>query len=209
MAGKMSMDHLWRLGNSIKKWLVFAFFAVFVTACLPTSENPLPISAEAPLDRALFGAWIGNIDGEDEPVFLHFIETADQKTKAILVTVQTPEDTDGGWAEFDVTSSALPNGTFLNLYWRRSDGERVEDLPGIHLVRYRMNTEGALELYMINADLAEQAINEGALEGTVTSSGMTRSIRMTASSEDLAAYVSAQNPSELFSDYYGTFKPAL
>ncbi len=196
-------------GNPIVKWAFAAILTLLVAACLPTSQNPLPVSADAPLDPALFGAWIGTLEDEESPVFLHFIKTVEGNHKAILVTVQTPEEPDGGWAEFDVTSSSLSNGKFLNLYWTENDGNAVEELQGFHLMRYELDTKDTLSLFFIDGDKVADAIDTGALDGTVSSPGMTRSVRITASSENLATYVTFQKPMELFSETYGTFKPAL
>ena len=195
--------------NPILKWTICTALAIFLAACLPTAQNPLPVSADHPLDKALYGAWIGSVEDEEDPVLLHFLETVDGKHKAILVTVQTPDDSDGGWAEFDVTSSTLSNGNFLNLYWTESDGEAVEELQGFHLMRYELGADDTLSLFFIDGDMIAEAIEEGALDGTVSSSGMTKSIRMTASSEKLAAYIESQNPMKLFAEAYGTFKPAF
>ncbi len=183
--------------------------ALTLAACLPTAQNPLPTSETEPLDRRLMGAWIGSIDDEDQPVFLHFVETVERKLKAILVTAQTADEADGGWAEFDVTSSRLTNGHYLNVYWTESDGQPVEELNGFHLMRYTLNDEGVLALYFADADRFETAIQDGTLAGSVSSSGLSRTIRITASSAELAAFVDAQPPGDLFPELYGEFKQAI
>ena len=180
-----------------------------VSACVPTSENSLPVSADMPLDTVLYGAWLGQVDAEDDPVFLHFVKTQDGNSKAILVTVQRDGEPDGGWAEFDVTSSKLTNGTYLNVYWTESDGQAVEDLNGTHLIRYVLDADGKLSLYFIDADLVREAIDDGALAGEVKSSGMTTQIRITATSDALAVFVESKDPDTLFSEFYGSFEKAI
>ncbi|MCG8403666.1 MAG: hypothetical protein MI923_00580, partial [Phycisphaerales bacterium] len=170
--------------------------ALALAACLPTAQNPLPTSETEPLDRRLMGAWIGTIEDEEEPVFLHFVETVERKIKAILVTVQTTGEPDGGWAEFDVTSSQLANGRYLNVYWTENDGQSVEELNGFHLMRYTLSDDGVLALYFADAEKLETAIQDGTLAGNVSSSGLSRTIRITASSAELAAFVEAQPPGE-------------
>ncbi len=199
------------LKNKLRIWQLvgIGYIVALLAACVPTSENPLPVSADTPLDTALYGAWLGQVDAEDDPVFLHFVKTQDGNNKAILVTVQDEGEPDGGWAEFDVTSSSLASGTFLNLFWTESDGEPVEDLKGIHLVRYILDTDGKLSLYFIDADLLQEAIENGTLEGDITSSGLTNRIRITASSDALADFVDSNDPDTLFSEFYGSFKKAI
>ena len=180
-----------------------------VSACVPTSENPLPVSPDAPFDSVLYGAWLGKVDAEDDPVFLHFVKLQNGSSKAILVTVQDEGEPDGGWAEFDVTSSSLANGTFLNLFWTESDGEPVEDFNGIHLVRYILDADGKLSLYFMDNELVYDAIEDGTLAGEIKSSGLTSRARMTASSDALADFIESKDPDILFSEFYGSFEKAI
>lgn len=185
------------------------FMAFAVSACLPTSENPLPVSPTTPLDRALLGSWIGELADEDEPVLLNFIETANQKTMAILINIATPEDSESGWAEFEATSANLTNGTYLNLFWTENDGEAVEDLQGYHLMRYEIDDEGTLLLFFIDHEILSEAIEDGELAGEILSTGLSKTARVTASTEDLATYVESQDAALLFPEFYGAFKPAI
>ena len=192
-------------GESVRVFLA-GLLLVVLSACVPTSENPLPVSAEQPLSPQLLGSWIGRLEDEDGPVFLHFVETNDSKTMAVLINGATEDDPESGWAEFRATSSELTNGTYLNLYWTENDGEPVEDFPGYHLMRYLIDEDGNLTLYFIDSDILDDAIDSGALAGEIKSSGMTRSVRITASTDDLAAFVQSHDAETLFPELYGTFR---
>ena len=69
-----------------------------------------------------------------------------------------------------------------------------------------MTDEESLELRWISEDKLQEALENGSLKGQSSGSGFTRTLRVTATSEELSAFIRSQPIDELFDETIGGFK---
>lgn len=185
------------------------FCLVFLSACIPTSENPITSQDSIPPDDRLLGAWKGYFGDDDEAAFLHIVDFGDETQAAYrAVMIGYDEDTpqDGGIARFDITTAKIDDNTFMNARWLTDDDKPVEDeMVGFYLVRYIMMDDKSLTLRWISEEKFQSAVEEGSLRGESTGSGFMQSLRVTATSEELTAFIRSQSVDDLFDETIGAF----
>jgi hypothetical protein len=80
-----------------------------------------------------------------------------------------------------------------------------------YLARYRIETGGALSIWLMSEKAASKAINNDKLAGKINvkdtgDSATERDVTITSSTEHLAAFVKKSDPEILFAEKFGTFK---
>lgn len=174
--------------------VLIVLIALALSACLPASDQPLTPAGEATADTRLLGTWLWR--GEREVGYLH-IATGDTPGQLKIVEVsQTPDKGAEKDQEYLAHASRTASGDYLNL--------RVGDAPsaaGYLLVRYRFDATGALEFALMSASPVKQAIQQGALAGSVTKKeGWASEVRITATPEALRAFIDGRQ-ADLFDEY--------
>jgi hypothetical protein len=173
-----------------------AVAALTLSACFVTSVNRVD-GTGVDADPALIGTWRGlDEDGKiEKDVFLHVIA---HKTGEGL-----------GLALIDKDSFMIMDGTtvqagphrYLNTTFKDMPGTSNEDraLMGLHIVKYEVKGK-ALNLWLLDSIKVTDAVEDGKIKGKVEGTGMTKSVRLTASPEELNAFFSKPDASQFFQD---------
>ena len=66
------MTHNRARQKSYVKWLSL-IIALTLTACLPTSENPVTNPGRSAIDADLIGTWYGALEEGDDALYLHVL----------------------------------------------------------------------------------------------------------------------------------------
>lgn len=170
--------------------------ALTLSACFVTSVHRVD-GTGVDADPALIGTWRGlDEDGKvEKDVFLHVIG---HKSGEGL-----------GLALIDKNSFMILDGTtvqagpyrYLNATFKEIPGMTGEDraLLGLHIIKYEVKGR-TLHLSLMDSTKVADAIEDGALKGKVEGSGLSRTVRLTASSEELNAFFSKPQSAQYFQD---------
>lgn len=165
-----------------------AAIAVWLAGCLPESEHPIAPADPQENDARLWGAWVN--EAEDEFIVAHVLAT--EQHTLHLVTVDHGVEGLGGVDEYDAHVTRLPQGDYLNILVTGSE-------TGYVMAKYRFDGKDQVMIAMAKDAALTQAVQSGALAGTVTDEGGTPDLRITASSEQWQAYL-AKAPADLFGE---------
>ena len=180
--------------------LRIALVALALASCSPPeSPNPLSDPATAKADKRLDGIFVGRLGDTDGMVRLVPKEGA--RFDLVLVVDDSPKG--AVVLTYDAFPTALAGKTYLNL--RRKTftdtyAEKFELSPDYIFARYEFDKSGALTLWTMDSSPVSAAVKEGKLKGKEGDP-----VKLTASTEELAAFVSAAKPDELWHPF-GTFK---
>jgi hypothetical protein len=173
-----------------------ALSSLLLSACFVTSQNPVD-GTGVDADPQLIGAWRGlDEDGKIEKgVFLHVI--ASKSGEGL------------GLALIDSNSFMILDGTTVQAGPHRFLNATLKDMPGtsdpdgallgIHIIRYEVKGK-ILKLWLLSAAQITRAVEDGKLKGRVEGSGMSKTVRLTASSEELTAFFSKPDAMQYFPD---------
>lgn len=171
---------------------------VWLAACVPTSEHPIKVEGQA-LDPALLGAWEGTLEGGGA-VELFFLAKKDKAAyTAVFITADEGADGHGEWAVFTVVTAEVKGTRYLSALWDYNDGEPVASRDrGYHLIRYEISADGSLSMFGLDEEKLEDVVRGKKLPGTIENTSYTPDVRLTASPEQLAAYLGKIKPAKLF-----------
>jgi len=174
---------------------------VGLAGCLPVSQNPLSSPEDAAADSRLPGVWYGR-SGEDT-IYLHFVAGKGAQMDAVEVDHQ--KDGDAHTNIYTVFPSVLGAGHYLNIR------EKAGAEKPYYFARYRIADSGALTIWLMGETPAAKAVKNKKIAGKITTKDSgggkaERDITLTASSEELAAFVRKSDPEILFGEKFGTFK---
>ncbi len=79
-------------------------------------------------------------------------------------------------------------------------------MRGYHLFSTHIDEDGTLTLLGVDEDLVEEAIESGALKGDLDEGTFLPQIRITSSSEELAAFLGSEEARALFTRVTGPFR---
>jgi hypothetical protein len=184
---------------SIVRIALVVLAAIGVAACPPvTSKTPLGTTVAATPDPALTGVWKGRVATGDSSSYFAFLPQDDGTVSAVLVTPPTAKDK-GGWAAFSVQTVTLGPNHFMNARETIDGGKPATGSMADNIVPvlYRINSDGALVLYIMDDTLAKAAIKSGKLTGNVES-GQYGDVTLTSSAADLDAYMASPQGRALF-----------
>lgn len=160
-----------------------ALILLFLAACVPTSESPLSQPDSADLDREILGTWFWNQPGETGYVHIGI----DRETGLLRVLmVEFKQDGDLKESEFSGHTSIVGDRHYLNLKWVRPSEASAN---GYMLIGYRLSP-GKLSIAVMSSEPVETAIGSGIISGSVTKETWSTSVRITASQENLRAFIS-------------------
>jgi hypothetical protein len=182
--------------NRVGAFLALLFVSLGLSGCFVTSVNRVD-GTGVDADPAMVGTWRGlDEDGRiEKDVFLHVI--AHKSGEGL------------GLALIDKDSFMLLDGTtvqagphrYLNATLKDMPGTSAEDraLLGLHIVKYEVKGK-TLKLWLLDAQKITDAVEDGKIKGQVEGSGMSKSVRLTASSEELNAFFSKPGAAQYFQD---------
>ena len=174
---------------------------VGLAGCLPTSKNPLSDPADAVADTRLEGVWYGK-SGEDT-VFLHFVP--DEAGSMDIVEVDHEKSGGAHTLTYTMFPTVIGDEHYMNI--REKSGTEKP----YYFARYTLSKSGTLTLWLMSEKPVAKSVKAGKLAGKITvknegESNESRDITLTASTENLAAYVRKSDPDVLFTEKFGTFK---
>lgn len=182
--------------NRIGALAALIFAALTLSACFVTSVHRVDGSG-VDADPTMIGTWRGlDEDGKiEKDVFLHVI--AHKSGEGL------------GLALIDKSSFMILDGTtvqagphrYLNGTLKDLPGESNEDraLLGEHIIRYDIKGK-TLRLWLLDATKITDAVEDGKIKGQVEGSGMSKSVRLTATSEELNAFFSKPDAVQYFQE---------
>ena len=181
--------------------------AALLAACVPTSEHPILVPGAPTVDPDILGTWRGEVGEQDSIlIILDSREEADAGGMTLLLAAPAAphEDSDPGWIYALALAAKVGDQRYLSIEWRSDGGKAVErDMRGYHLYRYEIEEDGEMHLYGASEAELTALHEQGKLEGTVSGSGVTRDLRITASSETLVKLLGEVDPEVVFSDLAG------
>jgi hypothetical protein len=182
--------------NRLGALITLALTSLILSACFVTSDNR--VDGTGPdADPALVGTWRG-LDDEgkiEKDVFLHVIA---HKTGEGLALALIDKDS---FMILDGTTVQAGPHRYLNATFKDMPGTSKEDraLLGLHIVRYEVKGK-TLRLWLLDSTKIPDAVEDGLIKGQIEGTGMTKSVRLTASSEELNAFFSKPDAAKYFQD---------
>ncbi len=194
----MGMYKLLRKRSAVL-WVTLAFS---LAACLPESTHPISDPATAEVDQRLAGMWFGG--PPNEPSDLYFASFLPQDDNTTDILTLSFEEGGGEWIRFSMTPSTVGDHTYMNILYRdQSDDD--DFFENYLLCYYFFDEEGRLQIWSFSNERISEAIENG-LPGTVKKGSWVDDIKITASSEELQAFLLSQDPKELFTEPVGIYK---
>lgn len=179
--------------------------AVFLlAACYPvTTASPVGTSVGFSTDPALAGLWRAEMtQSKDEVVYFHFLPMEDGSFKVVIVSGS--EKLNGEWSVARVKAANLGDGRFLNAEMVFNDGKRESDSShGTVPLLYRFESNGRVSLFLISEDKAKEAIQSGAVAGTIEP-GDFGDVKLTAEPYDLDKFFAGDEGTALFTEKFAT-----
>jgi len=161
------------------KLTLAALLALAVAACVPEFANPL--TGGDPADPAVLGTWKAAPEGEAEEMLLDITKTGD----GITMVMRDPQ----GGAEDAITLK----GTTAQI-----DGVRYASLApveesggngaGFMVFRYELK-DGTVHLQGLDNAKMVAAVEQGLIKGTTSGSASEKSAKISASSDEIAAFL--------------------
>ncbi|MBS2024175.1 MAG: hypothetical protein JST92_17370 [Deltaproteobacteria bacterium] len=168
--------------------------ALVLTSCVPPeSAHPLSAPESAKADKRLSGLFTSHLDGV--LVTLELVP----KTGALVDLVLTGTDKDKGASvlAFEAFPTMLAGKSYLNLRAKTFKGpyaDGAEVAEKYIFAKYEFGKDGALTLAIMEEEPVKAAIDAKKLAGTAGE----RALQLTASSEELAAFVQGADAKVLF-----------
>lgn len=170
--------------------------ALTLSACFVISANRIDGSGPD-ADPVLIGTWRGlNEDGTVEKgVFLHVI--AHKTGEGLGLTMVDKDST----MVLDGTTVQAGPYRYLNATFKKISGASDDEtlMLGLHIIKYEVKGK-TLSLWLMDPTEVADAIEDKKLKGTVEGSGMSKTVRLTASSEELNAFFSKPESAPYFQD---------
>lgn len=200
--GFLAMGRMGRLAAGL--WGMLA--VLVVAACVPTSEHP--IRSGPPADKDIVGTWHGTLE-DGAAIYLHILRRTDDQLGAILVIGSDEAESRDEWAAFRIVTAKVGEQRYMSALWDLNDGEPVKGREiGYHLLRYALEPDGSLAIHSVNEEKLLAAVRDGLLDGKIDKTDWNEEVRVTASSEQLAAYLQTIDPAVLFDHPFAKLKLA-
>ncbi|MGB0747602.1 MAG: hypothetical protein ACPGO3_02560 [Magnetospiraceae bacterium] len=167
----------------------FALLLIMVLGgCLPEFTHPIAVPDATTPDPRLISAWQGHDD--DEIVYMHLVNREDGGLDALMIQYGEDQgEPSAGWDQMIAYTAHLGTHDYLSV--RDPDESEV-----YLLVRYVIDGD-SLTLWLADEDGFEAAIRDGKIAGTLPKKEFA-SAKITASTAELAAFLSAADPATLF-----------
>jgi len=173
--------------------------ALVLAGCLPvTSKTPVGTTAGLGADEALYGTWKGqSTDAKDKnDAYFHFMKAKDGSITTAMVLASGGDD--DGWTVFNVRTAMLGKNHFINAVETFDKDAPAEgslkdtNIPLLYTIKGR-----TLTLYLIDEDKAKEAVQSGAIKGTVEP-GESGDVQITADAAALDAFFATPEAAKLF-----------
>jgi hypothetical protein len=175
-----------------------------VTACLPvTSSNPVGTTVGFTADPALTGLWRGQVHQPEGWVYMTFFPQTDGTTTALLISppdsTRKDSSAQGDWSVYSLQTAVLGEYHYMNAKEISNNGKAPDAAQADKTfpLLYRVNSDGALVIYLLDEKAAAVAIKSGAVAGTITQ-GQFGDITLTADPATLDAFMATPAGRALF-----------
>lgn len=139
---------------------------------------------------------------KDEIVYFHFLPMDDGSFKVVIVS--GGEKLNGEWSIARVKAASLGDHHFLNAELVFNNGKRENDPKhGTVPLLYRLESDGRVSLFLIAEDKAKDAIQSGAVAGTIEP-GDFGDVTLTAEPDDLDKFFAGDDGAALFTQKFAT-----
>jgi hypothetical protein len=178
--------------------------ALLLNACLPvTTTTPLGTTAGLGGDPALAGIWRGQEeDGKGPAIYFTFFPQSDGTIK--VLGFEEPTKDGGSWSVYGVRTTTLGANHYMNVAELEDNGTASDPkvaATNIPLL-YRIGTDGALTLSLIDEDAAKAAIKAGEIAGKVETAD-NGDVVITAPAAQLDAFFASAQGRALFKKPFG------
>jgi hypothetical protein len=175
-----------------------------VTACLPvTSSTPVGTTVGFAADPALAGFWRGQVHQPEGWVYMTFFPQSDGTTTAVLISppnaARKDDSAQGDWSVYSLQTAALGQYRYMNAKEISNNGKAPDPSQADKTfpLLYRVNSDGALVIYLLDEKAAAAAIKSGAIAGTI-GKGNFGDITLTADPAALDAFMATPAGRALF-----------
>jgi len=165
--------------------------ALLLAGCLPDSINPVTPPQDAVAAPELFGLWAATV--EDATIYAHVFRSDGNRLG--VATVSHEADGSGDTDHYSAHVSETGGRRFLNL--QTEDAAAAGDKP-YSIFGYDIGNDGKLALRFLSTETLAQAIADGRLTGKVQEDSLGRSVRLSGSSAEIAAFLAEADPKTLF-----------
>ena len=130
-------------------------------ACGYTSIQPLSSPQEATFDNRLSGVWSAKSD--EGEVFLHVGKSRKNEKMTHAIYVEHENQLIKDMAEFEMFQTSINGHFFMNIKLPGQENEENE----FYFIKYVLEGQNVIRVYLLNPDLIMQAIKEAKLRGTI------------------------------------------
>lgn len=174
-------------------WLAAAVLGLGLAACVPEFETPLTGGDAA--DPALLGAWRADSAGGDNPMLIDI--TAREGGIAVVL-----RDPGGSTEKLAFTGRTAESGGVSYVSLTPDDARALgagEVKVGYIILRYVADGAG-FRVSSLDAAALGKAVDSGRLKGTVTGSGPEAQAKISASADEVAAFLATPEGQAAFKD---------
>lgn len=191
--------------RTLVRAVLSVWLALMVAGCVPTAENPI-VTDGPKTDKDIVGTWHGTTD-DGASLYMHVLKRNDDQLGVILVISNDEADARDEWAAFRIVTAQVGEQRYMSALWDLNDGEPVKGREvGYHLLRYSLEPDGSLAIVQVNEEKLVAAVRDGLIAGKIENTDWNEEVRVTASSQELVAYLKTINPDDLFDRPFGRFK---
>lgn len=175
----------------LTNWLVAAALGLGLAACVPEFENPL--TDGAPADSALLGTWSAKSETDTEAMILDIAPGGE----GVSVVLRDPKGS-GEKLAFSGRTAEVNGVHYISLTPDDSEALGAGDAKvGYLLFRYQADGE-TYKVWALDPVAVGKAIESGKLKGTVTGSGSDTTPKVSASADEVAAFLSTDEGQAAF-----------
>ena len=161
------------------KLAISAMLGLLVAACIPEFANPL--TGGNPADPAVIGSWNGKAKDDNESIGI----TIAAAGGGISLVMHDPAGEVGqDKVTFKGTTAEVGGIRYASL---KPVGDDLGGTPGFMIFRYE-SKDGAIWVWPLDEQAMAAAIEKGLIKGTATGSGTDTSPKISASSDEIAAF---------------------
>ena len=161
------------------KLAVSALLALLVAACIPEFANPL--TGGNPADPAVIGSWNGKAKDDNQAIGIDITASGG----GVSLVMHDPGGEPGkDTVAFSGATAEAGGVRYISL---KPVGDDLGGTPGFMIFRYEPK-DGTVLVWPLDEQLIAAAIDKGALKGTTTGSGTDTAPKISASSDEIAAF---------------------
>jgi len=189
--------------RSTMKALAGLCLLLLTSACIVETEATLGDPDTKAVDARLVGSWYAGKGGEVVIISAVADEMKPGAQRAVFVNVNPFPDGDVEGTRYSVWRTVVNGQGYLNV--RRTAGN-VADTPKVTVMAYDIGGDGSLVLRLMDPKKVIAAIEAGKLKGRFKKGQYVDEATITATREELTAFIASSNRDELFSMKTGALR---